>query len=66
MELASAQVYTKQPNWLNLSHKTCTKKDATSKSFLVSKATLSMMDSAIENLKNGNVSEAIDLTDFEV
>ena len=34
------------------------------KPFEVSKNTLSMMDSSIENLKNGEVSEPIDLSAF--
>lgn len=33
--------------------------------FEVSKATLDMMDSAMKNLKNGKVSEPLDLTEFE-
>ncbi len=32
--------------------------------FEVSQATLDMMDSAIENLNNGKVSEPVDLTEF--
>lgn len=35
------------------------------KPFEVSAGTLAMMDSAVENLKNGNVSDAIDFSDFE-
>lgn len=35
------------------------------KPFEVSANTLAMMDSAVENLKNGNVSDAIDFSDFE-
>lgn len=34
--------------------------------FEMSQATLSMMDSAVANLKNGKVSEPVDLTEFEV
>ena len=34
--------------------------------FEVSANTLSMMDAAMQNLKDGNVSEPIDLSDFEV
>lgn len=33
--------------------------------FEVSQATLDMMDSSVKNLKNGNVSEPLDLTEFE-
>ena len=33
--------------------------------FEISQATLSMMDSAMVNLKNGKVSEPVDLTEFE-
>jgi hypothetical protein len=33
--------------------------------FQVSAKTLTMMDKAVNNLKNGMVSEAIDLSDFE-
>ena len=32
--------------------------------FSVSKNTLDMMDAAVRNLKNGSVSEAVDLSDF--
>lgn len=35
------------------------------KPFEVSAGTLAMMDSAVENLKDGNVSDAIDFSDFE-
>ena len=34
--------------------------------FEISQATLSMMDSAVANLKNGKVSEPVDLSEFEV
>lgn len=34
--------------------------------FEVSQATLSMMDSAVANLKKGKVSKPVDLTEFEV
>ena len=34
--------------------------------FEISQETLSMMDSAVTNLKNGKVSEPLDLTEFEV
>ena len=34
--------------------------------FEISQATLSMMDSAMANLKNGKVSEPVDLSEFEV
>ncbi len=34
--------------------------------FEISQATLSMMDSAMTNLKGGNVSKPVDLTEFEV
>ena len=34
--------------------------------FEISQATLSMMDSAMSNLKNGKVSEPVDLSEFEV
>ncbi len=34
------------------------------KPFQVSKNTLTMMDSAVENFKNGNVSEPVDLNTF--
>ena len=33
--------------------------------FQISASSLSMMDSAVKNMKNGNVSEKIDLSDFE-
>ena len=34
--------------------------------FEISPATLSMMDSSMANLKNGKVSEPVDLSEFEV
>ena len=34
--------------------------------FEISQATLSMMESAMANLKNGKVSEPVDLSEFEV
>lgn len=63
MVLSTAKSYnTKRKSWLKVSRPRIQKSERVE----ISQATLSMMDTAIANLKKGIVSEAVDLTDFEV